>query len=545
MILKKITENDILRVCNLDKRSIDIANKILKNEIFLLPGLKTIKFDKNIDWDYENEVNPKTYLMYLHTLDSVGYLCSAYEMTNDKKYIEKANEIMLSWIEYEKKENINNMVWYDHSTANRSRNLLHFYLVAKDIMSLDEKVYENLIYKHIDFLCDDKNYKSYNHGIMMDRSLLCCSSVIDDKYCEVLQKKALSRLKDNFYGSFSYKGTHLENSVYYHIFVKKMYDEVELFLNKMNLSLGKNILLKLKRANNYFNYAVKPNGECALIGDNGIVKVGTVNKVYEDFVDYEAGISYIQYENKKEPINSTWISFICGYSTTIHKHKDDLSFTLYYGGKDIFVDSGHFGYGNTKERRYLISEKAHNTFLIEEGYTLVDKEESFNKIKITDFISNSHYSLVRGQNISYKDTNLYRTIILFKPDIIFVYDKGISNSEQEYTQLFNLAPKVNVTKKKKKTCLIDDNIEIIQINNKFISTCHKANREEPIGVISEKAEQLTNTSQVSFKKKSQNINILTMISLDNSKEKVKTLKFDKDNEILYLNINNIEYSICL
>ena len=208
-----------------------------------------------------------------------------------------------------------------------------------------------------------------------------------------------------------------------------------------------------------------------------------------------------------------------------------MSFTLYYGGKDIFVDSGHFGYGNTKERRYLISEKAHNTFLIEEGYTLVDKEESFNKIKITDFISNSHYSLVRGQNISYKDTNLYRTIILFKPDIIFVYDKGISNSEQEYTQLFNLAPKVNVTK-------LDDNIEIIQINNKFISTCHKANREEPIGVISEKAEQLTNTSQVSFKKKSQNINILTMISLDNSKEKVKTLKDKLKNEIV--NTRNIK-----
>lgn len=545
MIFKKFDKNSIVRLAQLNNNSIDIANNVLKNEIFLLSGLQSIIFDKDIDWDYKHEINPDTYSLYLHTLDSVGYLSRAYEMTKDNKYIEKANSIMTSWINYEKNEKTNKMVWYDHTTAFRSQNILHFYLVSKDIISLDCEVYEKLIMKHINYLYDDKNYKSYNHGMMLDKSLISCSSVIEDKSAEMLQSKALNRLKDNFYNNFSYKGVHLENSMFYHFFVKGMYEEIEKFLSSVGLSLGSNILLKLEKANDYFNYAVKPNGELPAIGDNGKILIGNKDKIYEEFFDYEAGITYLQCENKENIINSTWLSFICGYSSKIHKHYDDLSFTLYYGGKDIFVDSGHFGYGDTKERRYLTSQKAHNTFLIEESYVLVDKEDSFKKIKITDFVTNKYYSMVKGKNTSYNDTELYRTIILFKPNIIFIYDKGISKSEKEYTQLYNLAPKSNVIELDKTTCIINDNVEIIQINNEFNSKYYSSNKEEPVAVICEKAETLTNTCQITFKKKSQNINILTLISLDNGKENIKNLKFDEKNEILYLNINGINYSMVL
>lgn len=545
MIFKKIDENFILRLAPLNSNSVDIANKALENEIFLLSGLKSIIFHQEIDWDYEHEVNPDTYSLYLHTLDSVGYLSSAYEMTKEKRYIEKATEIITSWINYEKSKKINKMVWYDHATAFRSQNILHFYLVAKEIVSLDHLVYENLIKKHIDYLYDDRNYKSYNHGIMLDKALLSCASVIEDNSAEMLQDKAINRLKDNFYNNFSYKGVHLENSIFYHSFVKGMYEEVEIFLNTIGLSLGSNILTKLKRSNDYFKYAVKPNGELPAIGDNGKMVIGNKNKSYENFFDYEAGIAYIQCENKENPIDSTWLSFICGYSSKIHKHYDDLSFTLYHGGKDVFVDSGHFGYGDTKERRYLISQKAHNTFLIEESYTLIDKKDSFEKIKITDFTTNKYYDMVKGKNISYNDTELYRTIIFFKPNIIFIYDKGVSQLEKEYTQLYNLAPQSNTTQLDEKTWLINDNVEIIQINQELTSKYYSSNREEPIAVICEKSETLTDTCQIAFKKKCQNINMLTLISLDNSKEKIKNLKFDNEDEVLYLNINNIDYSIAL
>lgn len=545
MTFIQMEKNSILRVVPLQEKSIEIANKVLDNEIYLIAILKPIKFDKEIDWDYKNKINSQTHSLYLHSLNCVGYLISSYEMTNDRRYMNKAYEIMNSWIEYEKKESINKMVWMEHTVSNRVRNILQFYLVAKDVVNINEQEYENLINRHLEFLYNDKNYKKNNHGVMMDMSLLCCSSVMDDKSAKIYCEKALYRLKENFYNSFSYKGTHLENSMGYHRIVKDMYKNVEKILNKINLSLGDDILIILNRANDYFKYACKPNKELPLIGDNPKIQLKNMDKIYDDFFDGEAGITYFQYENREDEEKSTWLSFICGYSSKVHKHYDDLSFTLYYGGKDIFIDSGYFGYGDTKERRYLISQSAHNTFLINEKYYLVDNKESFKKIKITDFTSNKHYSLVKGQNTSYKDTQLYRTIILFKPDIIFIYDKGDSKSEKEYSQLFNLDSKVKVRSLDEKRCMIDDNIEISQINNKFEPIFHKSDREKPRAIISEEAENITDIAQVEFKIRCKNIKILTLISLDNSKKNIKLLNFDEKKEILYVNINDIDYSICL
>lgn len=545
MIFKNINENPILRLAPLNNESILIADKALNNEFYTLSSLKYIVFKDKIDWNYTHPINANSYLLYLHSLGVVGYLCSAYELTKEKKYIEKSNEIMTSWINYEKLGNLSRMVWYDHTVAFRTQNILHFYILCKDTLNLTTTQYESLIMRHINYLYDDNKYGLYNHGIMMDKSLLACASVIEDEISENLKSKALCRLKDNFNNNFSYKGVHLENSLYYHYFTLGMYDEIEIFLNSINLSLGTNILSLIKKAHTYFNYAAKPNGELPLIGDSNKFFIDNKNKSFDSFFDYEAGIAYLQSLNKENPIDSTWISFICGYATVTHKHYDDLSFTLYYKGKDIFIDSGHFGYGDTKERRYIISQNAHTTFMIDDNPYELNKNISFNNIKITDFVSNKYYSLVQGKNTSYPNTKLYRTIILFNPDIIIIYDKGISKDEKVYTQIFNLAVNSVLNSLTDKECIINDNVEIIQINNTLESKFYSANRDIPIAIIAEKGETLTDVSQVHFKKKCSNINILTLISLDNSKNKITNFYFDEKNEILTISINGVSHSIVL
>lgn len=547
MIFKDINETINLRLAQHNDNSLSIAKKALDNEIVILNGWKYIKFNNDIDWNYGSSTNNNTYLLYLNTLDVVGYLSTAFEMTKDEIYIKKAEEIITSWINYEKSGNLNKMVWYDHTVSFRAQNILHFYLVAKETVELDKEEYENLIMKHINYLYDDSNYELYNHGVMIDKSLLACATAIEDEISQQLKFKALYRLKENFYINFSSKGVHLENSLYYHYFVIKMYAEIDDFLNKIGLSLGKNILYCFERSKKYLNYAAKPNGELPQIGDGiKFTLDNKENKYFENFFDYDAGIAYLQYKDEHNSMNSTYISFVCGYSTKTHKHYDDLSFTLYYGGKDIFIDSGHFGYGNTKERKYLISQQAHSTFFIEEeNYNLIDVDKAFDKIKITDYISNKNYSIIKGKNNSYTDTQMYRTIILFNPNIIFIYDKGISNTDKTYTQLYNLAPNNEIKYLDDKTCKINDNIEIFQINNSFIYEHINANPEEPKAVISETLEKLINTSQVSFKRKCSNISILTLISLDNSKNNINNMSFDEINEILNVTINNISYSIVL
>ena len=43
-----------------------------------------------------------------------------------------------------------------------------------------------------------------------------------------------------------------------------------------------------------------------------------------------------------------------------HKHADDLGFVLMEGGREIFVDSGKYGYNKDDLRSYVISARAHN-----------------------------------------------------------------------------------------------------------------------------------------------------------------------------------------
>ena len=53
--------------------------------------------------------------------------------------------------------------------------------------------------------------------------------------------------------------------------------------------------------------------------------------------------------------------FVSAMATpTGHKHSDDLSFVLMEGGREIFTDSGRYGYNFDEVRSYVRSARAHN-----------------------------------------------------------------------------------------------------------------------------------------------------------------------------------------
>ena len=244
-------------------------------------------------------------------------------------------------------------------------------------------------------------------------------------------------------------------------------------------------------------------------------------KKYNNFVDIQAGIVIFQDLNKNDSKLSTWMSFTCGYGSKTHKHHDDLSFTLFWKGKDIFVDSGKYNYDkNNKYRQYITSPLAHNTITIEGlSYELDKPIVDRKKITITDFVSNSVYDLVKGKNINYKGREIYRTFVFVKPDIIIIFDKIWGASENRGLQLFNLAPHIEILEIKNNHLHIKSGVEIIEIipllavDNLKV---HHGDRETPRGVISQKFANLTDIFQVEFSKQGENIEFLTMIKLGNA-----------------------------
>ncbi|MBS4204788.1 heparinase II/III family protein [Lederbergia citrea] len=259
--------NRLLKLTEINNNTTKNAHLIINNTFVLQESLDKLTFGERIDWDYKHHVSPNTYQLYLHSLMPISFLSNAFELTNDVSYLEKAIEIVKNWARFERTDNENKFIWYDHTSAYRTHNLIYLYLCLGDNISLYPELNE-LIIKHAEFLYSDKYYRKNNHGIMMDRALIQSGVVFNYQKSDNWINKGLFRLKDNFYHSYSSRGIHLENSPEYHLVVQNLFISIEDFLLKYNLSLGSEIVDKFEQIEDYYSYILKPDGFLPLIGDS-------------------------------------------------------------------------------------------------------------------------------------------------------------------------------------------------------------------------------------------------------------------------------------
>src|SRR5699024_1614118 len=306
-----------------------------------------------------------SYQLYIHSLRFVNELLITYETTKEVKYLDKAKEYIENWVHFSSENTGSNMVWYDHPTAQRIQVIIYYLYLSKDIHEIDETKYINILKYHSMFLADNKNYRKNNHGLMMDRYLMILGNIIKDDF---IFNIVYYRSIETFWYSLSYTGLHLENSPEYHNMVTNMYLELQKYLSLSGKTYGSTIVAIISRATALKNIFTKPNKIIPSLGDsgNGLTKI---NKNYENFIDYEAGLAIIQ-----EDKNEFFLTFISGYATITHKHIDDLSFTLFYKGKDFFVDPGKYSYSKHPYRRYVKSFKGHSGIYINNtNYKITDK----------------------------------------------------------------------------------------------------------------------------------------------------------------------------
>ena len=528
-----------------------IVECLFKGKYFLIKSLEVLDFKKGINWNHHHHTSANTYQLYLHSLETIHHLCNHYENKKDKKSLIKAYEILQDWAKHDEahpEENYRSR-WSDHATATRALAIIYLYTSAIDVIKIDEELIYNLLLKHARFLNDDKNYRKNNHGIMVDRALLSIALVLSAyPESEHWKEKAIYRVREAFNRDFSFKNVHLENSPDYHSMVMRLIQSVENFLVKNNLTLGKNIVERLERANDYFHYFLKPNLRVPNIGDTSSGHLKQMTKKYDSFIDEEAGIAILQDEHE-EPEKSTWLSFICGYGSKTHKHLDDLSFNLFYNGKDIFVDSGKYNYVTSdKIRQYLLSPIAHNTLAIDRKvYKLGDPLAYRNKIKITGYHKTSLYELIKGENKAYNGAKLERTLLFLKPDVLIIFDQAVSNKEQKFLQLYNLAPYIAIVETKDNYALVksgDDMIEIQQLLGTSSITNFQADRTTPRAIMSERFNELIDLSQLEFSKTGENVNYLTLIKMGNE-QSIQDVTFDETTKILTLNKDGKNLDIVL
>lgn len=550
--LGDIDPKSLLTTTKKSKKTLKIADTIMDNNFYLLDGLDIIQFEDKIDWNYTHPKASNTYKLYIQCLNVLSYLVDAYQQTKEEKYLFKAKEILWDWINYITYDKTNNKFkWVDHSVSNRVINIIYLYSVGHEIINLDEEKIIPLLIKHGEYLEDDNNYTPNNHGIMVDRSLIYLSAFLKNyKESQNWFEKARYRIINALYRDFSKDGVHLENSPAYHTMTRRIYRDIENSLQSLNMTLGPEVHQMLEKSYDYIKLIMKPNNELPLIGDTQKNKISGFEKSYESFQDKQAGITIIQNKNKQNLELSTWLAFICGYGSTTHKHRDDLSFTLFHKGEDVFIDSGRYNYDKNNEiRKYLLSSKAHNTFTVsDEEYDIKNPYENRNDVKTTEFIDNESYSYVKGKNKAFKGTSLSRSILYIKPDIIIIKDTGKSDKQKEFEQIFNLSPTIRVESNSENSFYLvgeKNKISINQFNYTRKPSIVNGDENIPIAVFSEKFGEISRSKQLIYKATGKEVEFITVINLNEKADDDIQINYIKESSKLSINYNGQFFSIVI
>ncbi|QQD85661.1 heparinase II/III family protein [Jeotgalicoccus sp. ATCC 8456] len=454
-----IKDFDVLSLTKRSRYTDEIVESAMNNIVVPFPNFTSFKLIETKDWDTVDDKYGDSYQLYIHSLRFVNELLTTYDSSKDVKYIDKARDYIENWIEFTTNNIGSNMVWYDHPTAQRIQVIIYYLYLAKDVHEINENQYANILKYHSQFLAEDKNYRRNNHGLMMDRSLMIFGNVLND---DAIFNIGYYRSIDTFWHSYSYTGLHLENSPEYHNMVTNMYIELQKYLRNSGKTYGKTIVALLNRASILKNIFTKPNKIIPSIGDsgNGVVKI---NKNYENFIDYAAGLSIIQEER-----NEYFLTFISGYASTTHKHIDDLSFNLFYKGKDFFVDPGKFSYSKHPYRSYVKSFKGHSgVFINHTNYKIDDDNRFRKKVKFDYHFENENYFLVKGTNNSYDEGSLSRTILYLKQhQVTILVDEVTAYEDISVLHNFNLHHKVETIK------LNNSSYKLVNGNESLILTNH-------------------------------------------------------------------------
>ena len=448
--------------------------------------------------------------------------------------------------------------------------------------------------KHAEFFYDDSNYRLNNHGTMIDKALYIISLYLDNTSLRY-RKKAITRLRDALKRNFSDKMVNLESSIAYHLFSMELFMSIEKsLLSRFNDSCGIN-QSSIENFVNFLIYSTKPDLYFPIIGDGHKQDIASLR--YYSFYSYIEKNPLLKYlltrgksghkPNKlfkvyqKEGfafIRNSWdgkasyISFISGSGNpdfVSHKHADDLSFTYFTKGKDIFIDSGTYTYEQGAMRSYFISALAHNTIVVDEkNYPIQlwtgsfiskqfeqDIHQKWGNIEDTGILDygEKEYCYVVGKNDMYEGVNLTRSLYFLKSGAIILIDNIQSHKPHKYSQYYHLNPKIipqniDVKLENNKTKVIisteDINIYITQIGLCNFRIFNGNKNEARPGISSEKPGDLEETKTLQFSLESKNAKFITLISVTNKNDppkcNIKTSTNISDELIVNENGNEIK-----
>ncbi|WP_027394471.1 heparinase II/III family protein [Aquimarina latercula] len=570
---------------------ISYANTILENYINLNGGWSSVKYEDEIDWNIDPYNNP-SWKNYFYSLRMLAVLSKAYEINPRNEYLEKGKQILHSWnSNYDDDKLLTNnyiYVWGDHAVANRVVNLVHFYAVLKSSGLLDQKI-KKIITNHLmeygKWLADHKNYTGGNHAVMMDRSLLYLSYIFTNNSLSKSWKEiSLRRFNKIIEEEVTNEGVCVENSPQYHPFMMDLLSDFISIIKNFGDNPPKEYVNLFNKMKSYLVYVLKPNQVYPFQGDTYPINEPLIySKRYEDprfdFIESkgvngtkpksadvifkEAGYAIFRDEWKtdKNFDKATYINFIGGVPSRIHKHSDNLSFSLFSNKEDLLIDPGSWGYAKNDTVSYLKSTLAHNTFTVN-GTNY--QHFPLKSCRILSSKLEKDYAVVNAVFVPNPFQEFHRSLIYIKPNIIILNDNVFSNKPiHSVSQIFNLGSNLRTLEKGKDKKSIEAFFEssTLRINQK-VDNSYVINEYTGTGEIrgtyALRAERTKKGNQIDFFTKydnpvyyhnnistievnNENDDNVSIVELENDSTKLRVIWKDPENNHKEILVDKIDF----
>ena len=447
-------------------------NTVRYADIFITRGFKkrdnpNYLFGKPFDWGNNPKID-NLWHMNINAWAPMAPVIQAYIKSNDKKYLQAANQMALDWIDYNvTQEQPNAYAWYDHATGLRAAKLS--YLLREALKKPDNQETIPLLVaadRHLQELSDITKLNLANHGIFQLVGLVAlCKAVPQLSSCKIAEPWAMDRIPEVLATQYNHEGMHLEHSPTYHLWVLKKilamqetgwFDEI---LDQKTETIKENAV-----------WLFHPDGTIVTLGDTfpsnqNLYKIdhpyflakmtegqqGTFPQT-TDKIWWDTGYGVLR-SKWQTPLNlQSYLFLSAAYHSFVHKHPDDLTIEWSEFGERILVEIGAYSYKHCPLRVYAQSTRAHNTVEIDHKNFVFEvsnnnylyTEQAYGS-GMKEYQSSGDLKFIEAQvNHTNEGVIHNRKLFIKERQWLLVIDQLQSPNEHEYIQWFHFPADIEV-----------------------------------------------------------------------------------------------------
>ncbi|CDT77921.1 hypothetical protein VCR12J2_1010148 [Vibrio coralliirubri] len=386
----------------------------------------------NIDSTYppSQVVKLPNYERRWYSLELVHILVSEWRKDNTNLEVLMAAmlaaERFISHDFYGEPDNIK-YIWYDHGTADRLVVLSELYCClfnsVGDKFTLERLFY--VIYRHAQALACESFYlrnqrvKYHNHAIFQDRALIVIAETFPSvEIFQVWKDTAIERCAKQFDNLITTEGASVENSSGYHVAMKEIVHDMVDFYSSIKLFEHSSNLKALEDKMKLFSEALYyPDDSIPAFGDTTFKlnrKRNNLSKYFlEEVVSDFKDSGYLFISGMTQSGVAFKFNLISSSQSLIHKHFDNLSFTLWVNGIEFIVDPGFFSHALDPISIFSKGPYSHNTSIPLGFDSEADWRESISQsvFKVYKSPGSSKYKIV-GHHYCYSGKLFTRCIFI-------------------------------------------------------------------------------------------------------------------------------------